>query len=136
MNIWELTEPERILLKKAQISVGKAITVEEGERILREKAEREYSYSRGRPKWYSEGGQTKYVWFPGRGRRRVGYDEVRMAGEFLEGLVGRGLMEKIQESVGAGDGESSGAVVKYRLTAEGEGAARRIPFRHPLHRDI
>ncbi|MEN3052329.1 MAG: hypothetical protein ABC606_00830 [Candidatus Methanosuratincola petrocarbonis] len=136
MDVWELSEPERILLKKAQISEGRAITVEEGERILREKAEREYSYSHGRPKWYSEGGQTRYVWFPGRGRPRVSDDEVGRAEEFLEGFVALGLMEKVQGDGGGGEGEPGEEEVKYRLTAEGEEAARRIPFRYPLYMDI
>lgn len=54
--------------------------------------------------------------------------DVERAGEFLERLVGLGLMEKVTGTEGEPD--------KYRQTQDGERAARMIPFTHPIRREI
>lgn len=125
MVLWKLSEPERILLKKAQISKGKAITVEEGKGILQKKR---YWTDQWKYKFYTMGGKTEFAWLPTGQKERVSSRDVRRAGEFLERLVGLGLMEKVTGDEGEPD--------KYRLTQDGEKAARMIPFTYPIRREI
>lgn len=125
MVLRRLSEPERILLKKAQISKGKAITVEEGKGILKKKR---YRTGRWKYKFYTIGGRTEFSWLPTGRKKRVSPRDVNRAGEFLERLVGLGLMEKVTGTEGEPD--------KYRLTQDGEKAARTIPFTRPIHREI
>jgi len=121
MVLWKLSEPERILLKKAQISKGKAITAEEGKGILQRKR---YWTGQWKYKFYTMDGKTEFAWLPVGEKERVALGDVE----------GRGVPG---EAYGAwADGERHGGwgeSAEYRLTQNGEKGARMIPFTYPIN---
>ena len=112
------------MLKKAQISKGKAITAEEGKGILQRKW---YWTGQWKYKFYMMDGKTEFAWLPVGEKERVALGDVE----------GRGVPG---EAYGAwADGERHGGwgeSAEYRLTQDGEKAARMIPFTYSIYRDI